>query len=139
MEHLAILSKKRKLLNKILTGEKTIESRWYKSKKAPFGNISSGDIVYFKESGCPVSVKARVKNAITYKNLNHVMINQIIKEYGKYIGVDLEFAKEVEDKKICILVFLDNPKKIEPFEIDKTGYGLMSAWIVVEDIRDLEK
>ena len=139
MEHLAILSKKRKLLGKILSGEKKIESRWYKFKKPPFDSIAQGDIIYFKESGCPVSAKALVKNIITYENLTSQRIIEIIREYGDLIGIDLRFAEEVKDKRLCILVFLENPQKIDPFEISKKGYGLMTAWITLDSINKLRK
>ena len=139
MEHLAILSKKRKLLGKILSGEKKIESRWYKFKKPPFDSIVQGDIIYFKESGCPVSAKALVKNIITYENLTSQRIIEIIREYGDLIGIDLRFAEEVKDKRFCILVFLENPQKIDPFEISKKGYGLMTAWITLDSINKLRK
>ena len=56
MEHLAILSKHSRLLAKILSREKTIESRWYKFKKTPYKNIAIGDTIYFKESGEPVTL-----------------------------------------------------------------------------------
>jgi ASC-1-like (ASCH) protein len=139
MEHLAILSKKRKLLDRILSGEKNIESRWYKFKKPPFGNISIGDMIYFKESGCPVTAKAEIKNFIVYENLTMNKIVEIINDYGSQIGIDMEYADEVKDKNICILIFLKNPNRIEPFEIDKKGYGIMSAWISIDDIRKLRK
>jgi len=139
MEHLAILSKKRKLLNKILTGEKRIESRWYKFRRPPFRCISKGDMIYFKESGEPVSARAKVKNVLTYENINTNTIIDIIKEYGNLIGIDLSFAKEVKDKRFCILIFLNDVQKIEPFEINKKGYGLMNAWISIDDINKLRK
>ena len=120
MEHLAILSKKRKLLGKILSGEKKIESRWYKFKRPPFDTISQGDVIYFKESGCLVSAKAIVEKIITYENLTPQKIIEIIKKYGSSIGIDLRFSEEVRDKKLCILIFLSNPQKIESFEINKT-------------------
>ncbi|HLD37698.1 MAG TPA: hypothetical protein VJA86_03865 [Candidatus Nanoarchaeia archaeon] len=134
MEHLAILSKKRKLLSKIISGEKKIESRWYKFKKPPFGRISEGDTIYFKESGEPVSAKANVQRILTYENLNSGTIYKIVKEYGSLIGINLNFIKEVKDKKFCILIFLGNAQKIKPFKINKKGYGLMNAWISIDDI-----
>ena len=39
MEHLAIMRKSWNLTNKILTGEKKIESRWYKNKYVPWNKI----------------------------------------------------------------------------------------------------
>ena len=46
MHHLAILDKKRKLLSKILSGEKNIESRWYTQKRAPWDKIKVGDTIF---------------------------------------------------------------------------------------------
>ena len=57
MEYLAILSKQSRLLAKILSREKTIESSWYKFKKTPYKNIAIGDTIYFKESGEPVTAR----------------------------------------------------------------------------------
>ena len=48
MEHVAIMKKSWGLTEKILTGAKKIESRWYKNKHTPWNRIKSGEIVYFK-------------------------------------------------------------------------------------------
>ena len=45
-----------------------------------------------------------------------------------------KFFERFKNKKYCMLIFLKNPIEITPFEIDKTGFGIMSAWITVEDI-----
>lgn len=139
MDHLAILSKKRKILEKIINGEKTIESRWYKCKRAPYGTIKENDVIYFKESGGPVSAKANVNKVLIYENLNPKLIESIILEYGSQIGIDKSFIDEVKDKKYCILVFLRNVQKINPFNIDKGGYGIMCAWISVDDINKIKR
>ncbi|MCC7552045.1 ASCH domain-containing protein [Candidatus Micrarchaeota archaeon] len=139
MEHLAILSKKGKFLDKILSGEKQIESRWYKFKRPPFGSISKGDIIYFKESGEPVSAKANVEKVLTFAELNEKKIKEIIKKYGKKICIDLSYLNQLKSKKYCILIFLKKPKKIKSFEIDKTGYGNMTAWISIENINKIKR
>ena len=64
MDHVAIMKKSWKLTEKILSGEKKIESRWYKSKYPPWGKIKKGDIIYFKDSGEPVSIKAKVEKRV---------------------------------------------------------------------------
>ena len=56
------------LIGKIISGEKKIESRWYKSKRSPWGKIEKGDTVYFKDSGEPVSIKAKVKKVISFSD-----------------------------------------------------------------------
>jgi ASC-1-like (ASCH) protein len=143
MEHIAIMKKSWGLTEKILTGEKTVESRWYKNKYAPWDKIKSGDIVYFKDSGKPVSVKAEVAKVLQFDNLNSQKTEQILSEYGKAdLGTrDImpEIRKYVSGKNYCILVFLNNVEKIEPFDIDKTGFGAMSAWISVDNISQLKR
>ena len=139
MEHLAILSKKKKLLEKIISGSKTIESRWYKSKKAPFNTLSEGDLIYFKESGDKVIAKAVADKILIFNELTPEKIRSIILEYGSRIGIDLSYAEEIKDKKIGMLILLKNVEKIEPFEINKSGFGIMSAWISIENISKIKK
>jgi len=143
MEHIAIMKKSWGLTEKILTGEKTVESRWYKSKYAPWDKIKPGDIIYFKDSGEPVSVKAKVVKVLQFDNLTAEKTKQILSEYGKAdLGMSHimpEIKEYVTGKNYCILVFFNNVVKIEPFDIDKTGFGAMSAWISVDSINQLKK
>lgn len=139
MEHLAILSKERKLLAKILSGEKTIESRWYKFKRSPYNNIFAGETVYFKDSGCTVNAKAKVERALFFENLDKSKIENILEEYGKKICAPLSFAPKLEDKNYCTLIFLKDVKKVKSFEINKTGFGNMCAWITCENVEKLKK
>ena len=134
MEHVAILDKKLNLLQKIVNGEKTIESRWYKFKKIPYQNISINEIVYFKNSGEPVTVKAIVEKVLFFKDLENVKIKEIIKEYGKQIGIDISYSNRLSEKRYCSLIFLKDVLEIKPFEIDKKGYGNMAAWITIDSI-----
>lgn len=156
MDHIAIMKKSWGLTEKIISGEKKIESRWYRSKRSPWGKIERGDTVYFKDSGAPVLVKAEVKKVIHLPSppradeggdeallhrppdLNPKKVKQILNKYGKDIGIEKvrlpEYFKLFKDKKYCLLIFLKNPKKIKPFNINKAGFGTMSAWLTIEDI-----
>ncbi len=138
MEHLAILSKQSNLLAKILSGEKTIESRWYKFKKTPYENISAGEVIYFKESGELVTAKARVVKVLFFYILNESKIKNILEEYGPKLGVSMSYLEKVKDKNFCTLIFLEKVEKIKPFQINKKGYGLMAAWITVDTIEKIK-
>lgn len=142
MDHLAIMKKSFKLLDKIVSGEKTIESRWYTSKRAPWGKIKAGEWVYFKNSGEPVTVRAKVTEIMQFSDLTPDKVRELSKKYLNAIGVEDEyldvFVNYYVDKKYCILIFLESVEKIEPFEIDKTGYGAMAAWISLENIKDIK-
>ena len=140
MEHLAILKRSWNLTQKILDGKKTIESRWYTTKKAPYDRIKTGDIVYFKETGGPVCIRAEVCGVKQFSDLNEEKVMRIYKDYPGIFPSDLEESVKMNSKKrYCVLIFLKNPKSIKPFEIDKSGYGIMSAWICINKIDDIKK
>lgn len=137
MDHVAIMDSKRKLLPKILTGEKKIESRWYVSRFAPWNRISAGDTIYFKDSGKPVTVKAKVSKVLQFDELNEKKIKCIVRNYGKDIALSSSESEKIEwakNKNYCILMFLENPQKIKPFKINKAGFGNACAWMVVGDV-----
>jgi len=140
-DHVAIMKKSRKLIAKILSGEKTIESRWYVNRICPWDQINAGDTVYFKDSGEPVTVKANVFKVLQFKNLSPRSVKNILKTHGKGIGMELseKNIRECATKNYCILIFLEDVHKVAPFKIDKTGYGLMSAWITVDDINKIKR
>ncbi len=138
MEHVAIMKKSWKLTEKILTGKKKIESRWYKSKRVPWDKIKKGERIYFKDSGEPVKIKAEVGKVMQFFDLTPKKVREILDKYGKADGIEKEragmFFKLFRDKKYCILIFLKNPVKIKPFEINKEGFGAMSAWLTFDNI-----
>jgi ASC-1-like (ASCH) protein len=142
MNHIAIMKKSWGLLPKIVSGEKKIESRWYKNKSAPWGKIEKGDIVYFKNSGEPISIKAKVGKVLRFESLNPKKVKQILNKYGKDDGIDENkipnFYKLFKNKKYCLLIFLKSHQKIKPFNISKKGFGMMSAWLCVDDINKIK-
>ena len=62
--HLAIF--KGQGAEKILSGEKTIESRFARRRIPPFGVVSSGDIVYIKRSGGDIIGQFKVKRVVFF-------------------------------------------------------------------------
>ena len=142
MDHVAIMKKSWGLTEKILTGEKKIESRWYKAKYAPWDRVKKGDTVYFKDSGEQVTIKAEVEKVMQFPGLTPAKVKEILDKYGMDDGIEKEeipeFFERFKDKKYCILIFLKNPRSIGPFEINKTGFGAMAAWITVDDVHKVK-
>ncbi|MDP2638815.1 MAG: hypothetical protein Q8P06_01445 [Candidatus Azambacteria bacterium] len=138
MDHLAIMKKSWGLTDKILNGRKKIESRWYSIKYKLWGNVKEDETIYFKDSGAPVRIRAEVDKIMQFADLTPSRVEEILNEYGIDLGIAREkipeFFERFKDRKYCILIFLKNPQEIEPFEIDKTGFGMMSAWITVNSI-----
>ena len=138
MDHVAIMNKKMGLIDKILDGRKTIESRWYKNRTSPWGKIKAGNRVFFKNSGELITVKAEVAKVLAFDNLTPKRVREILEKYGRDDGIAQEkmnyFYKLFSNKKYYLLIYLKKVEKIEPFEINKSGFGQMAAWMTVEDI-----
>ena len=143
MEHVAIMKKSWGLTQKIMSGQKQIESRWYNAKYSPWDKIKAGEHVYFKDSGEPVTIKAEVERVVQFAGLTPEKVKEVLYEYGQDDGLGVDKIPEYfglfRNKKYCILVFLMNPQKIEPFDIDKSGFGAMCAWISIDNIEKIKK
>lgn len=138
------MKKQWKLLPKIISGEKTIESRWYKTKRTPWNKIKPGETLYFQDSGEKITVSAKVTKVEQYKikDNNHAL--QIAKEYAlKGLGAT-ELPQEIieynRDKKYAMFIHFDNVTVLKkPFSIDKSGFGLQTAWITTPSVEILKK
>lgn len=129
------------LIPKIISGEKSIESRWYQTKRAPWDKASIGDTVFFKNTGESVIAKATVSEIMQFEIGSISDAVRIIEKYGKDIClVNQNPASWGKLPKYCILLRLRSPMVLStPFKIDKKGFGMMSAWITVEDIFAIQK
>jgi len=143
MQHIAIMKKEWRLMDNILNGKKILETRWYKNKYSPWDKIKKNDLIYFKNSGERVNVKAIITKVEQYEVQNKKQRKDIIKKvWEDDLGKDGD-KKILEDyskgKKFCIIVWFDNVEKIKPFYINKKGFGNMASWICVEDVKRIKK
>lgn len=75
-----------------------------------------------------------------FNELDEKKVREIYSKYGKAIGVSDEIDKHVQsnmDKNYCILVFLENVRRIKPFNINKKGFGNMCAWISIDKLNKI--
>ncbi len=114
-----------------------------KTKHTPWDKIKAGDTIYFKDSGAPVTVRARVAKVLQFANLTSEKTEQILAEYGRAdLGTSHimpEIQEYITGKNYAIFVFLKNPEKVEPFDIDKSGFGAMVAWIVLDNVEKIRR
>src|SRR6266700_7293120 len=138
MDHIAFMQKSWGLTEKIETGQKIIESRWFNVKYAPWERISAGDTIYFKNVGEPVTIQAEVEKVLYFSDLTPKKVQTILAQYGKDIGIEepdiAKFFEMFKHKRYCILIYLKHAQRIPPFEISKQGFGAMSSWICVESV-----
>ncbi len=128
MQHIAIL--KQPFFDMVLSGEKTIESRWSMVKIAPYKKVSVGDKILLKETGKDVTATANVKKVQFYE-LTPEIVEDIRIKYGKQIGTDkFEDWKSTLQKKYCTLIWLDEVTPVAPIKVKRSNGA---GWIVLKD------
>ncbi len=138
MEHVAIMTPTWNMIPKILEGAKTIESRWFMNKSKPWDIVQKGDIIYFKNTGGPVILKATVTNVEQYICNSPEEIQKLLNTYYIPDGIEesdiSNFFERFKNKRYAIFIHITNPQIVEPFKINKKGFGSMAAWISLADI-----
>lgn len=133
MNHIAIMNSKIASIDDILSGKKTIESRWSKNKSAPWGKVHAGDTVYFKNSGGLVIVRATVSKVLQFDNLSPDRVREILEKWGGADGIAVTNLENTiqwaRNKKYCVLMWLKNSRKVKSFKINKSGFGSAAAWL----------
>jgi hypothetical protein len=114
--HLAIFAEP--FLSKVLSGEKTIESRFSRNRCAPYGEIGEGDIILLKEVAGPICGLALARRSWCY-DLATEPIERIRIEFGAGIGAADDFWVAREDAQYATLIELDATTAIEPVPCDK--------------------
>ena len=124
--HLVVL--KRPYLDAILSGRKTIESRFMKTRRAPFAAVAPGDRLFFKVTSGPVCATGRVREVMTFENLTAKRIEQIKRTYNDRIIAPDRYWDEKRHCRRGVLIWLDHVRPIEPIRIDKKDWR---AWAVL--------
>ena len=126
MIHIAIM--RQPFYDMVLSGEKTIESRWSKNKIAPYKKINSGDTILFKLTGKPATAMAKVEKVEFYE-LTPQIAEEIKLQYGMQIGTDkFEDLNKYANKNYCTLIWLTQVKQIESTNVPKS-HG--AGWIIL--------
>jgi hypothetical protein len=114
--HLAIFAEP--FLSKVLSGEKTIESRFSRNRCAPYREIDDGDIILVKEVAGPICGIALARHAWFY-DLVAEPVDRIRARFGVGICGDDAFWTARSDALYATLIELDSAASIGPVSCDK--------------------
>lgn len=141
MDHVAIMSVKIPFLERIISGEKIVESRWYSQKRVPWNTVTEGDWIYFKNVAKRVTLKAQVAKVQQYELAGTEHVFGLIDLHSKALGLRQGevggFMDQVKSKRYAIFMHLHKITTIVPLKISKKGFGSMAAWITVPNIHEL--
>jgi len=125
MLHLAIFTPG--FIQKIFTGQKTIESRFSKIQCMPFGSIEKGDLVLMKKSGGRIMGYFVAGKVEFYKDLTQNKLLTIIEKHKDELALTQEFLRTRRSSKYLTLIKITKPTKFRlPVSVKKKN---MSGWV----------
>lgn len=114
--HVAIFAEP--FLSLVLSGQKTIESRFSRTRCAPYGEIDDGDIILLKEVAGPIRGVALARRTWCYDLLTEP-IERIRDRFGASICADDAFWASRADALYATLIELDAAASTAPVRCDK--------------------
>lgn len=103
-KHLAVFTGS--AIKDILQGHKKIDCRLSKIRISPFGQISSGDLVYLKPSGKPIVGQFVVEKVIFIDSPNKREWDWIRKDLLSDLAISEKFLKDREDCRYLSLIWI---------------------------------
>lgn len=124
-----------KVLDKILSGTKTMVIRGAAGRKIPHSRVFQDELLYFMEKGTgKMSAKATVKKVENYVKLTEDEISKILDENQPKLNLS-EKQKIRWHKKCLCLVEFENVEEITYLDFDHQGN--MDDWLIIEKIEDV--
>ena len=126
-------SKGERVLDKILSGTKTMVVRGAAGRKIPHSRVYAGERLYFMEKGsASITATAIVKSVQNYTKLSDEEITKTLADNQSNLS---EKQKVRWHKKCLCLVEFENVEKIHPLSFDHQSN--MDDWLIVEKIADV--
>ena len=135
MVHLVYCDDKEKVLEKILSGEKTMIIRAAAGKKIPHSRVFKGETLYFMKKGSAlITATATVKSVQNHAKLSEDDIAKVLEQNQSKLNLT-DKQKSRWGKKCMCLVEFENMQTISPLDFDHQSN--MDDWLIVEKILDV--
>lgn len=135
MVHLVYCDDKAKVLDKILSGEKTMVVRGAAGRKIPHSRVNAGEILYFMEKGSKlISAKAVVEKVQNYVKLSEEEIASVLEDNQARLALTQKQKERWHKKCLCLVAF-EHVEKIAPLDFEHQGN--MDDWLIIEKIEDV--
>ena len=136
MIHLVYCDDKEKVLEKILSGSKSIIIRGAAGRKIPHSRVFKDEFLYFMKKGsAQISAKAKVTNVQNYVKLSEDEINDVFEKNKIKLNLTANQRKRWHKKCLCLIEFIDVSTIEPPLKFEHQGN--MDDWLILEKIDDV--
>lgn len=135
MVHLVYCDDKEKVLEKIMSGQKTMVVRGAAGRKIPHSRVFEGEALYFMKKGtAKITAMATVENVQNYVKLSDDEILKMLEANQERLQLSDRQKERWHKKCLCLVAFKD-VKEIPPLDFDHQGN--MDDWLIIEKINDV--
>jgi len=135
MVHLVYCDDKEEVLEKILSGKKTMVVRGASGRKIPHSRVFAGEALYFMKKGtASITATATVKAAQNYVKLSEEEITKVLEDDQDKLNLTDRQKERWHKKSLCLVEF-EHVREIPPLAFDHQGN--MDDWLIIEKIEDV--
>jgi hypothetical protein len=141
MDHVVYADAKARELEKLLSGEETMIVRGATGRKLPYGRVEPGDCLFFIENNGDgiVRASATVDTVFNSDKLSEEQSAALLRSNQAKLKLIPEQTKRWSGKRYLVLIEVTQVQAIDPFAIDRSKYGNMDDWLLVESIENVRK
>ena len=140
MDHVVFLDYKAKELENLANGQKTMIIRGAMGRKLPYGRVKKSDVLYFIENKGDglVKGKAKVDDVFNSEKLTKGQSIELVEKNKGKLLIDSGLEKRFSGKRYLVLITIKAFEGITSFKIDRSGFGNMDDWLLVENIEKVK-
>ncbi len=141
MDHVVYLDAPAKEMDHLIYGKKTMIIRGAAGRKMPYGRVHPDDVLYFLNNDGEALVKARavVVSVTNSEALTEAESINLIQENQAKLQLTEKQLKRWNGKRYLVLVEVSHVEPVDPFHVDKRGYGNMDDWLPVGSILNVRE
>ena len=136
MDHIVYLDASAKELDLLFSGKKSMIIRGATGRKMPYGRVNQGDTLYFinNNSEGVIQARAKVERVLNSDKMTEEESARLIDRHQNMLQLSKKQYDRWAGKRYLVLIEVKEVEKVEPFRIDKSGFGNMDDWLPVEQI-----
>ena len=136
MDHIVYLDASARELDLLLDHKKTMIMRGAAGRRMPLGRVNRGDVPYFINNNAEglVLAKSKVESVYNSDKLTEEGAAQLIDKHQGQLQLTKKQVQRWAGKRYLVLIEISGVEKVEPFRIDKSNYGNIDDWLLVEQI-----
>lgn len=125
------------LLNLILAGAKTVETRLSIARGPAFGRVWAGDVVYFRQTAGPYRAAALVLHAEHFDRLDPAGVREVRRLAGRAAGAGPAYWASKRGSRYASLIWLTGVRRVSagPACERWPGFNPRAAWATLDGPR----